>query len=187
MDRKLKETLAQLTEVEKAQKNAKAALNNFEKHATECLKTRRKVENKLALIMVEQKQLQKQLKAKDAEKAKAEQAAYDVGMTKMAKSLTAQLKDVARAFYLEVWGQALNAARITIESELRALDKVYYPPTLPLAPSLSQPSTDLSQAPTSSLTQLATIPSATPAKDKEKEQPSPTKVDVEAKETVEVA
>ena len=89
MDRKLKETLAQLTEVEKAQKNAKAALNNFEKHATECLKTRRKVENKLALIMVELKQLQKQLKAKDAEKAKAEQAAYDVGMTKMAKSLTA--------------------------------------------------------------------------------------------------
>lgn len=104
----------------------------------------------------------------------------------MAKSLTAQLKDVARAFYLEVWGQALNAARISIESELRALDKVYYPPTLPLVPSLSQPSTDLSQAPTSSLT-LATTPFTTPAKDKEKEQPSPTKVDVEAKETVEVA
>ena len=39
MDRKLKETLAQLTEVEEAQKNAKATLNNFEKQATKCLET----------------------------------------------------------------------------------------------------------------------------------------------------
>ena len=52
--------------------------------------------------MVELKQLQKQLEAKDAEKAKAEQAAYDAGMTKTTESLTAQLRDVVRAFCLEV-------------------------------------------------------------------------------------
>lgn len=40
--------------------------------------------------MVELKQLQKQLKAKDAEKAKAEQAAYNASMTKTTESLTAQ-------------------------------------------------------------------------------------------------
>ena len=34
------------------------------------------------------KQQQKQLEAKDAEKAKAEQAAYDAGMTKIAQNLT---------------------------------------------------------------------------------------------------
>ena len=39
--------------------------------------------------------MQKQLEAKDAEKAKAEQTVYDAGMTKMAESLTAQLRDVA--------------------------------------------------------------------------------------------
>ena len=146
----------------------------------------------MALNMVElkqlQKQLQKQLEAKDAKKAKAEQVAYDAGMTKTAESLIAQLRDVARAFYLEVWGQALNAARISIESELRAPDKVYYPPALCLALSPSQPSTDPSQAPTSFSAQPATTPSATPAKDKEKEQPTPTNVvDVEAEEIAEVA
>ena len=36
--------------------------------------------------------------------AKVEQAAYDAGITKTTQSLTTQLKDVAQAFYLEVWG-----------------------------------------------------------------------------------
>lgn len=58
-------------------------------------------------------------------------------MTKTAESLTAQLRDVARAFYLEVWGQALAATEVGAESELRAPNKVYFPPALPLAPSSS--------------------------------------------------
>ena len=78
--------------------------------------------------------------------AKAEQAAYDAGMTKTAQSLTAQLRDVARAFYLEVQGEALDAAGVSTELELRALDKVYYPPALRLAPSLTQPLADPSSA-----------------------------------------
>ena len=44
--------------------------------------------------MVELKQLHKQLEAKDEEKAKAEQTAYNVGMTKAVESLIAQLRDV---------------------------------------------------------------------------------------------
>ena len=36
-DKNLKETFAQLTEVEKSRKNAKAALSSFEKQATESL------------------------------------------------------------------------------------------------------------------------------------------------------
>ena len=93
--------------------------------------------------------MQKQLETKDAKKAKAEQVAYDASMTKTVESLTTQLGDVARAFCLEVWGQALNVARISTESELKAPNKVYYPLALRLALSPSQPSTDLSQAPTS--------------------------------------
>ena len=104
VNKKLKETLTKLAEVEKAQKNAKVALNSFERQAIESLEAQRKVENKLALNMVELKQLQKQLKAKDVEKAKVEQADYDSGMTKTAQSLTSQLRDIARAFCLEEWG-----------------------------------------------------------------------------------
>lgn len=56
-DKKLKENLAQFTEVEKAQKNAEAALSSYEKQVAECLEAQRKAENKLALSMVELKQL----------------------------------------------------------------------------------------------------------------------------------
>ena len=132
--------------------------------------------------------MQKQLETKDAKKAKAEQVAYDVGMTKAAKSLIAQLRDIARAFYLEVWGQALNSFGVSTESELRASDQVYYPSALRLAPSPSQPSADPSFAPTSSSAQPAFTQSTTPAIDKEKEHPTPTNVaDVETEEVIEVA
>ena len=96
-----------------------------------------RAKNKMALTIVELKQVNKQLKTLEKENAEAEQATYDAGMTKVAKSLTAQLKDFARAFCLEVWGQALTAAGVDTESELRPPDKVYYPPSLRLAPTHS--------------------------------------------------
>ena len=65
--------------------------------------------------MVKAKQQQKQLEAKDAERAKVELDAYDAGMTKTTKSLTAQLWDVTQAFFLEVWGEALNAVGVSAE------------------------------------------------------------------------
>ena len=43
----------------------------------------------MALIVVELKQIKKQMETKEDEKAKAEQAAYDASMTKIAESLTA--------------------------------------------------------------------------------------------------
>ena len=95
VDKRLKESLTNLTEAERAKKNAKATLTNYEKQTAECLEAQRKAKNKLALNMVELKQLQKQLEAKDAEKVKVEQTAYNAGMTKTAESLTAQLRDVA--------------------------------------------------------------------------------------------
>ena len=133
--------------------------------------------------MVKVKQQQKQLKVKDAEKAKAKQAAYDLSMTKTAQYLTAQLKDVAQAFCLEIWGQALTAAGVSTKSELRAPDRVYYPLALCLAPSLSQPLVDLGSAPASGLVQPATTLATTPIIEKGKEQlPSVAVVDVETDE-----
>ena len=87
-----------------------------------------------------------------------------------------------------MWGQALTAAGVNTESKLRAPNRVYYPPALCLAPSLSQPSVDPSSAPTSSSAQPATTPFATPAKEKVKEHPAPVNVvEVETEEVAEVA
>ena len=76
------------------------------------------------LTVVKLKQTKKKLDDKAAEMAKAEQAAYNAGITKTTESLTAQFTDVARVFCLEVWGQALNAARVSTKSGVKALDKV---------------------------------------------------------------
>ena len=70
---------------------------------------------------------QKELEGNDAKKAKAEQVAYDAGMTKTTQSLTAQLRDVARAFYLEVWGEAINAIVVSVNFDLGGPDKVTIP------------------------------------------------------------
>ena len=135
--------------------------------------------------MVKFKQQQKQLEAKEAEKAKAEQAAYNASKTKTTRSLTTQLQDVAQAFCLEVWGQALTSTKVSTELELRAPNKVYYPPVLHLAPSLTQPQANPSSASTS--VQPTTAPTATPATKKGQDQPPPTDVvEVESKKVAEV-
>lgn len=69
------------------------------------LEAQKKVKNKMALAVVELKQTKKKLEAKEVEMSQAEQAAYKAGMTKATERLTTQLRDVAQAFCLEVWGQ----------------------------------------------------------------------------------
>lgn len=101
-EQKLKDALFQLSEVEKAHENAESTLQSYETQAANALEAQKKAQNRLALTVVELKQTQKQLEDKEKEKAVAEQAAYDAGMKKTAESLTAQLKDVTRAFCLEV-------------------------------------------------------------------------------------
>ena len=108
-------------------------------------------------------------------------------MTKAAESLTAQLRDVACAFCLEVWAQALNAAGVDTESKLHTPDKVYYPPALRLAPTLPQLPANPSPTLFSSSEQKDPNPSPTSSKGKEttKELPPPDiVVDVEVEEEV---
>ena len=85
------------------------------------MEAQKMVGNKMALIVVKLKQTKKQLEAKEAEKAQAEQATYDAGMTKAAKSLIAHFRDVAHAFCLEVWGQALNTVGSAPNQSFRLL------------------------------------------------------------------
>lgn len=93
------------------------------------------------MAMEKTKQQQKQLEDKDAKKAKAKEATHDAGMTKIAQSLTIQLRDVAWAFYAEVWSEALNVVGVKTDSDLRGADKVYYlPSTAPPSPNPSSTS-----------------------------------------------
>ena len=83
-------------------------------------------------------------------------------MTKTAQNLTAQLRHIAWVFCLEVWGEALNVARVSPNAALRGTDKVYYPPALRIAPSFS-----------SSAPKPTTAPTSTTFAKKEKEQQTP--------------
>ena len=131
------------------------------------------------------KQQQRQLEAKNIEKAKAKQVAYDSSMTKTAQSLTTQLRDVARAFCHKVWDEALNATGVNVDSKLRALNKVYYPSVLRLAPNLMQPQADPSTTSTSA--QHTTTSTITPVAKKRQHQLTPVPVmDVESEEVSEV-
>lgn len=175
-EKKLKDALFHLAEVKKSCKNAEFALADFEKQVEEARVAQKKAETHLALAIIKTKQQYKQLEAKDVEMAKSKQVAYDAGMTKTAQSLTAQLRVIARAFYLEVWGEALNAARV---------NKVYYPSALCLAPSLTQPSADPSFA--TALAQPTTTSVATLVAEKEEDQTPPVSaVDVDSEEVVEI-
>ena len=54
-NKKLKDTISQLAEVENARRNVESALLGYEKQATEALEAQKKAENKLALTVVELK------------------------------------------------------------------------------------------------------------------------------------
>lgn len=140
----------------------------------------------LALAIEQTKFHHKQHEGKDAKKGKAEQVTYDAGMTKIAQSLVAQLKDVSRAFCLEVWGEAFNAARVDVESDLRGADTVYYPLALRIALSSALPPpnpSSASSAPNSTIT--STITPIFRKKKKEQQTPTPV-VELEPEEVVEV-
>ena len=139
----------------------------------------------LAFAIEQTKLQQKQLEGKDVEKVKVEQVVYDAGTTKIAPNLIAQLKDVARAFCLEVQGEALTVAEVNANSDLRGTDKVYYPLEHRIAPNFALPPHYPSS--TSSAPKSTTTPTFVPFARKEKEQQTSTLVvELEPKEVVEV-
>ena len=84
-----------------------------------------------------------------------------------------------------MWGQALTIAGISIESELRAPDKVYYPPALHLAPNPTQLAVDPIFVSASAQPTIALA--ATPMVEKEQDQPPLLSVvDVDSEEATKV-
>lgn len=84
VEKKYKDSLFHLADIKKRRKNAEATLGGFERQTEDLQVSLKKVETQLALAIEQTKLQQKQLEAKDAEKAQAKQATYDAGMTKTA-------------------------------------------------------------------------------------------------------
>lgn len=127
----------------------------------------------LALAIEQTKLQQKQHEGKDAKKGKAEQVTYNAGMTKIAQSLAAQLRDVVWAFCLEVFGVKLLMLLELMRSLCIALSSALPPPN----PSSA------SSAPNSTIT--STITPTFRKKKKEQQTPTPV-VELEPEEVVEV-
>ena len=65
----------------------------------------------------------------EAKKAKeqAEQKGYEVGVTETEKALRAEVVEVCRFYYLQVWNEALDQVGVEASSSLRRAENVYYP------------------------------------------------------------
>ena len=72
-------------------------------------------------------ELAKELEKKDDAIAKIEQATYKLGQKETEAHLKSQITTVCRGFCLRTWIKALNAAGVDQSSELRNLEKMFYP------------------------------------------------------------
>ena len=75
----------------------------------------------------------------EAEKAKAEakrvkdeaeQHGYDVGVAGTEDALRAEVPAICRAYYAQIWEEALNRAGIDASSELRRSENIFLPPAI---------------------------------------------------------
>ena len=74
--------------------------------------------------------LKKKLEKAEEAVAQAEQEGYDVGVKETEENLRAKVTGVCRGYYLQVWNEALNQARVDASSELRRTKNILYSPTL---------------------------------------------------------
>ena len=72
-------------------------------------------------------------------KEKAEEEAYDLGVTETQATLKAQVPGVCRLYCSQVWNEALKQAGVEASSDLWKVENVYYPPAIrETAPSSSE-------------------------------------------------
>ena len=115
---------AKLVEVDRDKKRAETALDEVERQVEAQCKQLRQVEDKLSAGRSQIKVLTKKLE--EAEKAK-KQDGYDVGVTKIEEALRAEVSEVYRFYYLQVWNEVLNQAGVESSSTLKRAENVYYP------------------------------------------------------------
>jgi len=73
--------------------------------------------------------LKKRLEEAEKAKDQAEQNGYDVRVAETKEALRVEVLGVCRTYYLQVWTEALNQARVEASSTLRRAKNVYYTPS----------------------------------------------------------
>ena len=76
--------------------------------------------------------------ARKASKA-AEMASYKHGVLKTETRLVEEVARVCRDYCAETWAKALNRARVSIDSELRRAENVFFPEDIREVPTVSPP------------------------------------------------
>lgn len=127
VEKKNKDLLLKLTEADRERKNVKATLAKAEMQVEEQCQHLRKAEEQLAIAYEKIEVQKKELEGRKEAIAKVEQAEYDVGVKETEKTLKAQVTEVCRSYYLQVWKEALNFAKVDATLKLRNLEKVFYP------------------------------------------------------------
>ena len=87
----------------------------------------KKAKNQLTLTRARITKLTKELEQKVTEMSKVKKAEYDLGKNEIEAHLKSQILAVCRGFCLRTWTKALNVAGVDPFSELRNLEKVFYP------------------------------------------------------------
>ena len=121
-----KELLSKLTTEERERRNAKAGLKNAQTQAEDQCKLLYQTEIKLAtsrqLVLELRAELQKAKEvaqlAREAVEAE-KQASYALGVEETQAKLTEELAEVCRDYRMVTWAEALNLARVPVDSEWR--------------------------------------------------------------------
>ena len=102
-------------------------MDGAEKQAEAQRKQFRQTEADLATARDQVKILSKKLEEVEKAKDQAEQNGYEVRVENTKKALKAEVSKVCRYYYLQVWNEALNQARVEASSAFRRAESVYYP------------------------------------------------------------
>ena len=129
-EKKIQKLNVKLTEANQEKKSVKAALQGAKRQVEAKRKQLQQAEDKLATTNDHIKVLKKKTKEFKKARDQAEQDGYDIGVVETDEVLKGKVLEVCMNYYLQVWNEVLNQAKVEASSALRGAESVYYPPTI---------------------------------------------------------
>ena len=179
VEKKIKDLGTKLTEADRERKSAEATLASAKKQAEDQRQHLRKVEEQLAITQETIDSQKKELEKKIEEVAQAKQAKYDVGVKEIENALKAQVIEVCRSYYLQVWTEALNLAGVDASLELKKTENISYALALRKVTQPAYKETSASKALPATQPSNTTTTTSEPTKETEAEHSNPPPVTIE--------
>ena len=129
-EKKIQKLNVKLTEADQEKKSVKAALQGAKRQVEAKHKQLQQAEDELTTTNDHIKVLKKKIKEVKKARDQAEQDGYDIGVVETNEVLKAKVLEVCMNYYLQVWNEVLNQAKVEASSALRGAESVYYPPTI---------------------------------------------------------